>query len=80
MLPINQAQSLWQRDIFIIALFVAGLFGLFHSSLRQEKKFKWYVTAYMLFFALVIGWEIDAYKDLFGDLRNLTDYTNRLKS
>lgn len=79
MVPINQAQNLWKIDIYIISLFIAGLFGLFYSSLRQEKNFKWYVTVYMLTFALLMGWEINAYHNLFEDLHRLSDYTNRLK-
>ncbi len=79
MLPINQAQYLWKIDIFIISLFIAGLFGLFYSSLRQKKNFKWYVTMYMLIFALLIGWEINAYQNLFEELHRLSDYTSNLK-
>ena len=78
-LPIYQAQSLWKRDIHIISLFIAGLYGLFYSSLRQKKNFKWYVTVYMLIFTLLIGWEINAYQNIFEDLRRLSDYTNNLK-
>ncbi|WP_318617574.1 hypothetical protein [Sporosarcina sp. YIM B06819] len=79
MLPIIQAQSLWVHDILIISFFIAGIFGLFYSSLRQEKNFKWYVTVYMLIFALLIGWEINAYQNLFEDLHRLSNYTSSLK-
>ena len=79
-LPIYQAQSLWKRDIHIISLFIAGLFGLFYSSLRQEKNFKRYVTVYMRIFALLISWEVTAYQNIFEDLRRLSDYTSSLKS
>ncbi|MBO0587484.1 hypothetical protein [Sporosarcina sp. E16_8] len=79
MLPINQAQSMWKRDIHIISLFIAGLFGLFYSSLRQLKNVKRYVTVYILIFALLISWEIKAYQNLYEDLRILSDYTNSLK-
>lgn len=78
-LPIYQAQNLWKRDIHIISLFIAGLFGLFYSSLRQGKDFKWYVTVYMLIFALLIGWEINAYQNIFEDLRRLSSFMNSLK-
>ena len=79
MLPINQAGDLWAANILILPFFIAGLFGLFYSSLRQGKNFKWYVTGYMLILVLLIAWEINAYQDLFENLRSLTDYTNRLK-
>ncbi len=72
MLPINRARDLWELDIQIISLFIAGLFGLFHSSLKQEKNFKRYMTVYMLIFALLICWEITAYQNIFEDLRKLS--------
>ncbi|MBE1553824.1 hypothetical protein [Sporosarcina limicola] len=79
MYPINRAQSLWKTDIYIISLFIAGISGLFYSSLRQVKNFKRYVTVYILIFALLISWEIKAYQNLFEDIRRLSDYTNSLR-
>lgn len=78
-LLINRADGLWKMNITVISLFIAGLFGLFSSSFKQNRYFKWYMTVYVLCFAVFVYWSMNAYQDLLEDLPRLQDFINNLK-
>jgi hypothetical protein len=57
MLPINEAQQLWEVNIYLIALFAAVFIALFFTPLRPKKHFRWYVVLYLILLLFFIIWD-----------------------
>ena len=68
MLPINEANQLWNMNIYLIALFAAVFIALFFTPLRPKRYFKWYMLVYFILLATFIIWDISIHKDLTGKI------------
>ena len=68
MLQINEANTLWKMNIYLISLFAAVFIALFYTPLRPKKYFKLYIFMYFILLATFIIWDVIVNKELAGKL------------
>lgn len=70
MLPINQANEIWNFNVYILSLFISVLFVLFYKPLRPRKNVKLYVGLYVLFLITFIIWDIYIHTEMIEEISN----------
>ena len=68
MLPINEAEQLWEVNIYLIALFAAVFIALFFTPLKPKKHLRWYVLLYLVLFVAFMIWDVKVHQDIAEDI------------